>query len=238
MSAKRPTGATRWKAPECMDGESPTAASDWFAFGMTVLEAESGRVPWANVAEDAIVIDNVRRGKLPPRPANVSDQAWELVAELCKQDARARLAGKQAISRLKVLAEQSDAADASTAWPAYQTPTTGRAARMEKRVAALDMRHVPARESWFFLGDSGVGKTTLFNLLSASKSSHEFGHGFQRGVANGVTLIDTPGLSNAAVAKEVARKVIALLQEGGRFKLFFILRFQPSDVIHVLHPDQ
>ncbi|RLN70141.1 hypothetical protein BBJ28_00017228, partial [Nothophytophthora sp. Chile5] len=39
-------GAVRWKAPECLSGESATFASNVYAFGMCVIEAVSGEVPW------------------------------------------------------------------------------------------------------------------------------------------------------------------------------------------------
>ncbi|KAJ0392593.1 hypothetical protein ATCC90586_010853 [Pythium insidiosum] len=94
------TGAVRWKAPECIDGEYPTFASDWFSFGMSVLEAASGRVPWAGVADDSIVRDNVRLGKLPPRPRDLPDDAWDLVVAMCKKEPGDRLVGANALRRM------------------------------------------------------------------------------------------------------------------------------------------
>ncbi|DBA03074.1 TPA: hypothetical protein N0F65_003321 [Lagenidium giganteum] len=108
MSTKKQTGAARWKAAECMEGENPTIASDWYAFGMCILEAESGRVPWANVLEESVVIENVKCGKLPVRPSNVSDCAWELIQSLCVKDPEARLAGNDVLQRLRVLAPPTD----------------------------------------------------------------------------------------------------------------------------------
>ncbi|GLE05287.1 hypothetical protein PINS_up014299 [Pythium insidiosum] len=104
LSKKKQTGAMRWKAPECIEGENPTFASDWYAFGMCVLEAVSGRVPWANVVDEIVVVDNVRRGKLPPRPTNVSEDTWNLIAAMCKTDPKQRLTGKDALSKLRGLA--------------------------------------------------------------------------------------------------------------------------------------
>ncbi|DAZ99731.1 TPA: LOW QUALITY PROTEIN: hypothetical protein N0F65_003518 [Lagenidium giganteum] len=106
MSTRKQTAAVRWKAPECMGGKNPTVASDWYAFGMCILEAASGRVPWANVLEDTIVIDNVKRGKMPARPENASDDAWELIQALCKTNTGARWTGNDVLLRLQPIARQ------------------------------------------------------------------------------------------------------------------------------------
>ncbi|POM69356.1 Protein kinase [Phytophthora palmivora] len=35
-----------WKAPECLTGSPPTFASDVYSFGMFIIEALSGMLPW------------------------------------------------------------------------------------------------------------------------------------------------------------------------------------------------
>ncbi|DBA03082.1 TPA: hypothetical protein N0F65_003329 [Lagenidium giganteum] len=74
MSATKQTGANRWTAPECLEGKNnATEASDWYAFGMCILEAASGQVPWTEVLADVQVFANVKNGTLPARPSNVSE---------------------------------------------------------------------------------------------------------------------------------------------------------------------
>ncbi|POM78464.1 TKL protein kinase [Phytophthora palmivora] len=38
--------AYRWKTPECLTGSPPTFASDVYSFGMFIIEALSGMLPW------------------------------------------------------------------------------------------------------------------------------------------------------------------------------------------------
>ncbi|EGZ29325.1 hypothetical protein PHYSODRAFT_415727, partial [Phytophthora sojae] len=52
-------GAYRWKAPECLNGESPTFASDIYSFGVCIVEALTGQVPWGNSMPEQAVRYNV-----------------------------------------------------------------------------------------------------------------------------------------------------------------------------------
>ncbi|KAJ0397032.1 hypothetical protein ATCC90586_006084 [Pythium insidiosum] len=133
VSTTRRTGAVRWKAPECLAGEAPTFASDWYAFGMTVLEAVSGRVPWARVADDAVVMDSVKHGKLPPRPANVSDDAWELIASLCQRQPNDRLEAAGALNRLRLLANKGTISVRSYQQRLLSSHSTATTASMDER---------------------------------------------------------------------------------------------------------
>ncbi|GMF24292.1 unnamed protein product [Phytophthora lilii] len=45
------TGAVRWVAPECLDGCPATYASDIYSLGMCIIQAVSGKVPWAAIAD-------------------------------------------------------------------------------------------------------------------------------------------------------------------------------------------
>ncbi|KAJ8538957.1 hypothetical protein ON010_g12914 [Phytophthora cinnamomi] len=66
--------AIRWRAPEVLDGGNPTFAADIYSFGMCVIEALTGEYPWG--AENDIAITfQVKRGELPPRPAQMND--WD-----------------------------------------------------------------------------------------------------------------------------------------------------------------
>ncbi|OWY98596.1 LOW QUALITY PROTEIN: Serine/threonine protein kinase [Phytophthora megakarya] len=45
-------GAIRWKAPEFLECNVPTRESDVFSFGMCIVEAATGRLPWAGICDD------------------------------------------------------------------------------------------------------------------------------------------------------------------------------------------
>ncbi|GMF53671.1 unnamed protein product [Phytophthora fragariaefolia] len=40
-------GSMRWQAPEISGGKAPSRESDIYSFGMCILEAESGKIPWS-----------------------------------------------------------------------------------------------------------------------------------------------------------------------------------------------
>ncbi|GMF12871.1 unnamed protein product [Phytophthora lilii] len=84
-------GAYRWKAPECLNGEGPTFASDVFSFGMCVVQAISRRLPWPSISYDPVVKYNVTRGKLPKQPDCFSTLKWELVKRMCRFKPEERL---------------------------------------------------------------------------------------------------------------------------------------------------
>ncbi|POM68573.1 TKL protein kinase [Phytophthora palmivora] len=85
-------GAYRWVAPECLHGESPTFASNVYSFAMCAIEAVSGELPWGFEMTETAVRSKVRKGLLPPRPANCfSDSEWGLIARMCCYDPNARI---------------------------------------------------------------------------------------------------------------------------------------------------
>lgn len=44
-------GAARWHAPECVEGEKASFASDVYSLGLCIVEALLGKVPWANLPD-------------------------------------------------------------------------------------------------------------------------------------------------------------------------------------------
>ncbi|KAG6608781.1 TKL protein kinase [Phytophthora cinnamomi] len=86
------TKAVRWVAPECLMGESPSFASDIFAFGMCIIEAVTGTLPWGRTMPDEAVKHAVRdRKTIPERPASFKDKEWDLVQRMCRWDPQKRI---------------------------------------------------------------------------------------------------------------------------------------------------
>ncbi|RLN21151.1 hypothetical protein BBJ28_00019548 [Nothophytophthora sp. Chile5] len=85
-------GSFRWKAPECLNGASPTFASDTYSFGMCIIEALSGEFPWGNsIPEEAVKFQVMQEKQLPARPTTFSDAEWELVGRMCCFDPEKRI---------------------------------------------------------------------------------------------------------------------------------------------------
>ncbi|RLN51329.1 hypothetical protein BBJ28_00027153, partial [Nothophytophthora sp. Chile5] len=102
-------GAFRWKSPECLDGGVATFASDIFSFGMCIVEAVSGALPWGNHIDDIVVKYHVTKGELPQRPAVLEDEEWDLVQRMCCSDPKQRLNIVSVVVRLTAIVKRRDA---------------------------------------------------------------------------------------------------------------------------------
>ncbi|OWZ06609.1 Serine/threonine protein kinase [Phytophthora megakarya] len=98
------TGAMHWVAPECLDGKIASYASDIYSFGMCIIQAVSGQLPWGNLS-NAIVKHRVTKDKLlPQRPTQFTDSQWDLVKRLCTSDPTKRLNILAVVQQLKQFA--------------------------------------------------------------------------------------------------------------------------------------
>ncbi|KAK1928578.1 Serine/threonine-protein kinase STY13 [Phytophthora citrophthora] len=92
---------SRWVAPECLRGETPTFASNVYSFAMCAIEVVSGDVPWGCKMADADVLTKIREGFLPPRPANCfSDAEWSLIERMCCIDPSERISIDEVVKLL------------------------------------------------------------------------------------------------------------------------------------------
>src|SRR4029453_7640818 len=69
-----PAGTPAYISPEEASGAPPSEAGDWYAVGVTLYEALTGRLPFSGSIHDVL------RGKAstsPPSPAEVADAAPE-----------------------------------------------------------------------------------------------------------------------------------------------------------------
>jgi hypothetical protein len=95
-----------------------------------------------------------------------------------------------------------------------------------------------ARENRVFLGNPGTGKSTLINcLLGANKvkSGLSWGggltQGYQQFEKDDIVYMDTPGLADQTIESQAARSITEALQQGGTYKLFFMVRLQAGRVV-------
>ncbi|KAG8871013.1 hypothetical protein FRB97_009184 [Tulasnella sp. 331] len=59
-------GSMRWMAPELLNGDTKTTASDMYAFGMTIVEILTGNVPFPDLHHPSPIIIAVLGGRRPP----------------------------------------------------------------------------------------------------------------------------------------------------------------------------
>ncbi|GMF18843.1 unnamed protein product [Phytophthora lilii] len=78
------SGNLRWCAPDCLT-QRPTIASDVYSFAMCMIEATISEPPFAFLSDDD-VRDNVRKGVIPAKPDEMTEDMWELVISMTKFD--------------------------------------------------------------------------------------------------------------------------------------------------------
>ncbi|RLN92282.1 hypothetical protein BBJ28_00022301 [Nothophytophthora sp. Chile5] len=133
-------GAYRWKSPECLDGGVATFASDMFSFGMCIIEAVSGALPWGNRIDDIAVKYHVTKGELPNRPAVFEDEEWNLVQQMCCLDPKQRLNIVSVVVRLTAIVKRRDANRRQLLQAAYNLDmlSDGENERMDAHTGGLD----------------------------------------------------------------------------------------------------
>jgi Protein tyrosine and serine/threonine kinase len=91
----------KWSAPEVMEYEKFSTASDAFSFAVTAWEIFSlGRVPWMGMSNSE-AMDNVLRGERLARPDNTPEEVWEVMCDAWKQTASNRPTFTDIFRRLK-----------------------------------------------------------------------------------------------------------------------------------------
>ncbi|OWY99585.1 Serine/threonine protein kinase [Phytophthora megakarya] len=107
-SEKPNVGAVRWKAPEVLEGENATLASDVYSFGMCILEAASGTFPWGKMLDAAIKHHVVKQKRIPQCPENCDEDLYELVKRMCRFDASERIGMTEVVDVLDELRSYED----------------------------------------------------------------------------------------------------------------------------------
>ncbi|KAH7474256.1 Serine/threonine-protein kinase TNNI3K [Phytophthora ramorum] len=132
-SSKRPNlasssvvGSMRWQAPEVLEGKQPSCESDVYSLGMCILEAATGKLPWANLTEYS-----ARSAKAywspetnvdaPSTPDCLVGDAREVVWRMCCQDPRKRSSLTSIVYELERLAIQESS---STVQPDQEPATS------------------------------------------------------------------------------------------------------------------
>jgi ankyrin repeat protein/tRNA A-37 threonylcarbamoyl transferase component Bud32 len=95
-------GAIRWKAPECIRRENPsrpTKEADVYSFGMCVVEAVTGTIPWPNMPAERV-------HEFKSKPEAFTDAQWVFVESLLTSDPSSRLSMAAAMEELNHFAQE------------------------------------------------------------------------------------------------------------------------------------
>ncbi|KAL4117478.1 hypothetical protein PRIC2_011469 [Phytophthora ramorum] len=98
-------GVDRWKSPEYNlgTGIDPSKAGDVYAFGLCIIEARSGGIPYG-LECDEHVKDQLQLGDCYPRPEDMRDDEWDVVKRFVAHNPNDRPTMAQAIEMLEELA--------------------------------------------------------------------------------------------------------------------------------------
>ena len=158
-------GTVRYMAPEQALGEAPTPAADWYAMGVVLFEALTGKLPFGGRDDHEII---ARKCALPaPSPSSLArDLPPDLVA-LCDQlltlDPKARPDGRQILS---ALARRQSARPSPLPEP-HTESFVGRGVELSRLGDALHACGDGRAVTVLVEGESGVGKSALVSRFLA-----------------------------------------------------------------------
>jgi len=157
-------GTPAYMAPEQGNSDPLTPAADWYAVGVMLYEALTGRLPFLG-APLQVLTDKMRFE--PPRPRDVDRTVPEdlssLCADLLRRNPAARPTGAEVLRRLGVSAGGSVSPSAQSLHT-HQTIAqsfVGRGEALERLRGAFDRARAGACVRCYVHGSSGMGKTAL-----------------------------------------------------------------------------
>jgi eukaryotic-like serine/threonine-protein kinase len=160
VSDERMAGTPAYLAPEQHAGAAPSEASDWYAVGVTLYEAMTGRLPFSGSWQ---TLSARKRHSDPPPPASIEAAVPDDLNEICLgllcRDPGRRLSGREALGRLadRATRYQKRLSSACRSKPLF----AGRARHLAILDASLAAVNDGRPATVCIHGTSGIGKTAL-----------------------------------------------------------------------------
>jgi hypothetical protein len=166
------TGTPAYMAPEQGAGQPLTAAADWYAVGVLMFEALTGRLPF--LGEPIRVLMDKQQFE-PPRPRElvpaIPEDLDHLCAMLLRRAPEARPTGDEVLRRLGV--QGNTTAAPPTTFHTVVPPFVGREAALAELHDAYESVHRGRAETVFVRGPSGMGKSSLVRRFLDEIASRE-----------------------------------------------------------------
>ena len=155
-------GTIAYMAPEQGGGEPVTPASDWYAVGVMLYQALTGRLPFVGTLSSILTRKPTEE---PPPPSQVDPSVPADLSALCADLLRIQPTDRP--EGVEVLRRLGAAPATDAVHPTYAASFVGRTAELSALDAAFqDVRRGGAVTS-FVEGESGVGKSALVRELTS-----------------------------------------------------------------------
>ncbi len=171
-------GTVAYMAPEQAKSEGASAASDWYAVGVIMFQALTGRLPFVGSLYDVLI---GKQEKTAPSPADLKDGLPPDLVELCEgllATAPDERPSGAAIQEVLVAPEARRAGGEVEETPisvvpvAQERPIIGRGAQLAELESAFRSSRRQQAISVYVHGPSGMGKTALIQHFLGSLSRH------------------------------------------------------------------
>ena len=183
-NAAQLAGTMLWMAPELMNGESPSKATDIWAYGMVLLELATRKRPFAQ-AMPAVVPHLILSAKLPKIPVDTPKEISQLIKNCWTMNPNDRPTIAQLFKDLPIEQESSDEDSLGEIAKKYLIKTGGFA------------RGVPLSTSSYSMLDSGGvldssnSTITTSSTLSHNKTTSDFIEAVKKGKLDQVKKLVT-----------------------------------------------
>lgn len=149
-------GTIQYMAPEVLNNEAPTRASDWYSFGVMMYEVMSGKYPEieVDVSTDGDAVYQADLPGLRDKIADCPQDLRNLCLALLSTDAAQRPSGAYVLA---VLGGESTEPALST----HLHSCPGRRQELEMLDTALQRISKDKKQCAVLYGESGIGKTAL-----------------------------------------------------------------------------
>ena len=162
-------GTPTYMAPEQAAGEHVAMPADWYAVGVLLYKALTGRLPFAGTSEQSLLAEKQEGVLVPPRevtataPPDLSDLAMALL----RREPAQRPTSAEIFDRLRVRS-------GSTNRGSRERIFVGREQELEELVAAFAEART-ATVAAIVRGESGVGKSQLVKQFNEALADREPG---------------------------------------------------------------
>jgi serine/threonine protein kinase/tetratricopeptide (TPR) repeat protein len=152
------SGTPAFMAPEQAAGDPPTAAADWYSFGVMLYLALAGRLPYMGAPEQVLLS---KQSVTAPPPVELVEGVPEDLDVLCRRllshDATLRPDGNEVLARLGVVSDGFRTESPESSRSAF----VGRARELDLLGKAFEASKDGRTVGAFIRGSSGMGKSTL-----------------------------------------------------------------------------